>query len=450
MKIGALSEELQRAFRALEDTDAELASVTVPVDMMPPRADGASIAFDEPGSRNRAFGVAKLLSASGPDRTAAIRRAADRVRIARIAPEGAPPLRWWGGFGFEPDPAAGWIPLGPARFVMPEVWWHRSHKQTWLTLTWDAEEDPPDWQEPVDLDASVGSGHETGSVDLPVMGEEEHSGPLDLVDSGVEAYLEAVPQILTALNEGEVAKVVLSRAVTYRFTGTPAELFHRAEEEQGDHARLMFHAGTTAIVGVTPERLVAVAADPAAANRRVVFTEALAASAPLDRAEGLPDQAKERAEHRLVVDAIVAGLARVGVEARVGPTRVRRLNRIAHLATPVQGTGSSRLHVLDAVATLHPTPATAGQPQDRALEVIRRAEPTPRGWYCGAVGWFAQDGTGDFRVALRSLRVTSGTLTVFVGGGWVKGSIPEAEFEETALKEQAVRAAFGLEVVDAV
>lgn len=451
MNVREVSESIRAATDRFEDTSADLVSITLEVDLAPPPPDGASVAFDEAEQVDRGFGVAKVIAAEGPGRVQAIRRAAETVRIERLAPPDAPPLRWWGGFGFEDQVGAGWMPLKPARFVIPEVWWHRDAERTFLTLTWNPEEDPPDWKAPVDLEGADVEESSTGSVDLPGPDGESDGDEanLDLVDSGVDAYLQAVPRVVEALRSHQVRKVVLSRAVAYRWTGTAAELFDRAEPEPGHHARFLFHAGATALVGVTPERLVRVDRHAGGKRSGRLWSEALAGSAPLSEAEARLSGEKEREEHRLVVEGVVENLRSLGLAPESGPTEIRRLNRIAHLRTPIAAEVPTGLHVLDAVEVLHPTAATAGEPRQAALEVIASAEAAPRGWYCGAVGWFDLLGAGDFRVALRSLKLSPGTLTLYVGGGWVHGSMPEAEFEETALKERAVRAAFGLEVAHA-
>ena len=87
---------------------------------------------------------------------------------------------------------------------------------------------------------------------------------------------------------------------------------------------------------------------------------------------------------------------------------------------------------------LHPTPAVAGTPMKRAMQVIEKLEPHDRGWYAGPVGWIDPKGNGDFFVALRSALVKDEQAHIFVGGGIVSESLPEQEWHETELKLQPI------------
>jgi menaquinone-specific isochorismate synthase len=82
---------------------------------------------------------------------------------------------------------------------------------------------------------------------------------------------------------------------------------------------------------------------------------------------------------------------------------------------------------------LHPTPAVCGQPREAARRWIREAEPAPRGWYAGAVGWVGLD-AARFAVGIRSAAVHGHTALVYAGAGLVPGSTAEGEWAETERK----------------
>ena len=62
-------------------------------------------------------------------------------------------------------------------------------------------------------------------------------------------------------------------------------------------------------------------------------------------------------------------------------------------------------------------------------------EPTPRGWYAGAIGWFDAAGDGSFAVALRSALVRGNQAWLFAGAGIVAGSVAARERAEVELKQ---------------
>jgi menaquinone-specific isochorismate synthase len=83
---------------------------------------------------------------------------------------------------------------------------------------------------------------------------------------------------------------------------------------------------------------------------------------------------------------------------------------------------------------LHPTPALGGDPRDLAMQVIAEAEPVPRGWYAAPVGWIDRNLDGQFTVAIRSAVAQEKRVWMYAGAGIVAESIPQKEWDETALK----------------
>jgi menaquinone-specific isochorismate synthase len=193
-----------------------------------------------------------------------------------------------------------------------------------------------------------------------------------------------------------------------------------------------------AFFGATPELLVSVHGDD-------VTTMALAGSTGRGNttaeddalAEQLLASSKDRYEHALVVQAIASRLAVLTkvLDAPAEPT-VYRLNNIQHLYTPIRGRLRAQYAngVLPLVERLHPTPAMGGSPRHLALEVIRAAEPVPRGWYAAPIGWIDHQLDGAFAVAIRSAVCQQRRAWLYAGAGIVANSIPKREWQETAFK----------------
>jgi menaquinone-specific isochorismate synthase len=373
-----------------------------------PRLADESFALNTDHQQWIGVGVAASVRADGKERLTEVRRRSE----AHGLPEH---VRWFGGVAFEHEAADGWSDFGAVRFVVPR-WLHDGRQ--WIAVWRDGEPVPdPDELQPVCPGAS--SAHR-------VVRE-----PRRRHESRVEAAL-------GHLRRRTVSKVVLSRDTVVRGSFDRDDLLGRLPGQEPGSLRFAFVRRGRAFMGQTPELLVRRSGDR-------VETEALAGSAPLDDAEALLTRAKDREEHRWVVCAVLEGLREAGAEPEpCGEPQLRRLTRIAHLWTPIQARASD-VHVLRLVRSLHPTPATGGCPPDAARTLLRELELRPRGWYCGAVGWFDGRGDGDFRVALRSAVVEPSELRIFVGGGIVAGSDPAAEWEETVLKERAVLAAFGID-----
>jgi len=160
------------------------------------------------------------------------------------------------------------------------------------------------------------------------------------------------------------------------------------------------------------------------------------ASGDEELAPRLLSSAKERQEHRLVVDAVSAALVPYCNELSVPqvPALVA-LGTLAHLGTLIVGRLRSPLPTaLDLVDALHPSPAVGGTPTAAALDYIATVEMLDRGRYAGPVGWVDGGGDGCWAVGIRSAQIEGRRARLMAGVGVVAESDPEAELAETDLK----------------
>ncbi len=153
---------------------------------------------------------------------------------------------------------------------------------------------------------------------------------------------------------------------------------------------------------------------------------------------------KDRAENLMIVDLLRNDISRL---ARVGSVKVPALFAIETYGTVHQMTSTVEADLIGApglsglMAALFPCGSVTGAPKIRAMEIIREVEPSPRGVYCGAVGWMSPDGDADFSVAIRTLAVTGQDIVMNVGGGLTHGSTVDGEWEEALWKARFVKAA---------
>ena len=258
-------------------------------------------------------------------------------------------------------------------------------------------------------------------------------------------FLDRVRAALAEIAAGSLDKLVLAREVTVH-----ANRPFRQADLVGRLRALHPSCTTFAIdgfIGATPELLVArrggqITSVPLAG------TAARSGDPDSDRkAEAaLLSSAKERAEHRVVVDAITSALAPVveRLEVPEGPV-IRELRNVSHLGTSITGALASRdgryPSALELVGLLHPTPAVAGTPVDLALDYLAKLEELDRDRYAGPVGWVDARGDGEWYLGIRSAIVEGSHARLFAGVGIVPDSDPAAELAETQLKLQAFLAA---------
>ena len=255
--------------------------------------------------------------------------------------------------------------------------------------------------------------------------------PRDLITrdpAGEGDYRARVARGLEHIGRGDVEKVVLAHAFERGIDREPLDVL-RALSQGARGTALYLELDDAGFLGVSPERLYK-------RQGTRFWIDCLAGTAKAGAAEDvLKGDDKERREHAFVVRAVreaLAGLSRFVSVPEV--PRIKRAGRVQHLWTPVRGELKAPRSLLD---VLHPTPAVAGTPRDRAMAIVRELEPFDRGLYAGAFGR-VRGHDEDFNVVLRAMRFSKDRATVFAGAGIVRGSEPEREWREVQQKAAAL------------
>jgi anthranilate synthase component 1 len=199
------------------------------------------------------------------------------------------------------------------------------------------------------------------------------------------------------------------------------------------------------IVGSSPEALVTVR-DGRATTHPIAGTRWRGVDAEEDALleKDLLADAKERAEHVMLVDLGRNDLGRVckpGTVRVVEFFRVERYSHVMHIVSTVTGELRADRTAFDAVTACFPAGTLSGAPKPRAMELIEELEPTRRGLYGGVVGYLDFAGDADTAIAIRTALIRDGVAYVQAGGGIVADSDPVAEDEETLNKARAVLSA---------
>jgi anthranilate synthase component 1 len=109
-----------------------------------------------------------------------------------------------------------------------------------------------------------------------------------------------------------------------------------------------------------------------------------------------------------------------------------------HISSNVTGTLAADKDSFDALRVSLPVGTVSGAPKIRAMQIIDEVEPTRRGPYGGAVGYFDFAGNTDTCIALRTMVWRNGSFDVQAGAGVVADSIPASEYEECKNKAMAL------------
>jgi anthranilate synthase component I len=279
-----------------------------------------------------------------------------------------------------------------------------------------------------------------------VPAEGDTSGFETVVDDPV--YAEWVERAREHIYVGDVFQVVPSRRFDAPLEGSSFGAYRMLRTmNPSPYMYFLSFAATDEhpafeIAGSSPEPLVRVS------GKRIV-TRPIAGTRPRGRteveddalAEQLLADAKERAEHVMLVD-----LARndVGRVAEFGSVKVdelmviERYSHVMHIVSNVSGQLAAGRTSFDALLACFPAGTVSGAPKVRAMEIIDSLERTRRGPYAGVVGYFDFAGDLDTCITIRTIVATGGRAYVQAGAGVVADSIPQAEADETRRKAEAL------------
>jgi len=338
---------------------------------------------------------------------------------------------------------AAWRAFPDALVLFPRFLFGRRGADAWLTVNVVVDRRLPAESVAATLADEAARAH---SAEPPLAPPEDARASIVSPDDRAP-WRESVGALTGQIAAREAEKVVLARRVdvTARRPFDVDAVLGRLRRRYADCTLFAVADGEVCFLGATPETLVSL-------SQGRVHTDCLAGSAPRGASPDADDalaatllaDAKERREHDLVVGDLRRALAGLCGDIRLPPAPgVRRTASVQHLHTPIEATTGAATHVLDLVAALHPTPATAGLPRERALCLIRRHEGFSRGWYAGPIGWIDARGDGDFAVALRSALVHGDAASLYAGCGIVAGSDPDREYDESSLKLEAMLWALG-------
>jgi anthranilate synthase component 1 len=261
-------------------------------------------------------------------------------------------------------------------------------------------------------------------------------------------YRDAVGRAQAYIAAGDAFQVVLSRQKTVRCLHDPFTVYRALRMVNPSPYMYFLKDGTSAIAGASPEMLVRVEGRRAE-MRPIAGTRPRGATPDEDARleEELATDAKERAEHLMLVDLSRNDLGRVCRFNSVSVPelmKVERYSHVSHLVSTVTGELAEGRDALDALVAAFPAGTLSGAPKLRAMEIIDELEPQPRGLYGGAVGYIDLRGNLDFCITIRTLLLQGGRAVVQAGAGIVADSDPEAEQRETEAKAAALVEALGL------
>jgi anthranilate synthase component 1 len=255
-------------------------------------------------------------------------------------------------------------------------------------------------------------------------------------------YRQVVKRCKEHIRRGDIIQVVPSQRYRAPAKVDTFELYRALRHINPSPYLFFLRLGSETLVGSSPEVLIRVEGQRAEL-RPIAGTRQRGKTPAEDTAleQELLRDPKELAEHIMLVDLGRNDLGRVCKTGTVEVTElgvVERYSHVMHIVSNVRGQLARNRDCYDVFRASFPAGTLTGAPKIRAMEIIEDVEPVRRGFYGGAVGYFSFSGNMDMCIAIRTMLIKDGMITIQAGGGVVADSEPEREYQETVNKARAL------------
>jgi para-aminobenzoate synthetase / 4-amino-4-deoxychorismate lyase len=269
------------------------------------------------------------------------------------------------------------------------------------------------------------------------------SGVASCTESITQTQFEAdVERIQEWIRCGDTYQINHTYRINGEIYGDPLALYARLRARQPGRFGAFIQEGDTTILSQSPELFV---------ERNGDCLRAMpmkgTANAQTESPEQLAGDPKNRAENIMIVDLLRNDLSRVALPGSVivpDLFHVAQHGNVLQMTSTVEAKAKPDLSLHTLLDAVFPCGSVTGAPKKRSMEIIQELENTPRGYYCGALGWLDPNGDFAFSVPIRTLTLegNAGTpqtkFTLGIGAGITIDSDPKLEWQECQTKSAFV------------
>jgi len=258
-----------------------------------------------------------------------------------------------------------------------------------------------------------------------------------------QEYQKAFDCIHENIRKGEIYQACL----TFPFFGEPVEdprlLFYALAKRHPAPMSAYLEQSERTIMSLSPERFISW-------DGKYLETKPIKGTRPRGntleederlKLELLADE-KERAELCMITDLLRNDMSRVSKPGTVQVLKHQALQKcpnVWHTSSHIQSQTKEGIAAWDILESMFPGGSISGCPKKRAVELLAKTEPHPRGIYTGCIGYISDHGTMDMNIAIRTLEQTENRLQASFGGGIVYDSEAKREYEECFVKSTILR-----------
>jgi len=251
-------------------------------------------------------------------------------------------------------------------------------------------------------------------------------------------YKNAISHIHQYIEDGEIYQCVMSRRLKVQNKRPAFENYRQLRRLNPAPYLFYFDFGTFQLMGSSPEVHVKVK-DKKAIMHPIAGTRRRGHNAQEDRhlAKELQNDAKERAEHLMLVDLARNDLGKIAVPDTIQVEsfmQVEYFATVMHMVSRLQAIVRDGLSSADVLRATFPSGTVSGAPKIRSMEIIDQLEEEQREFYAGVTGYFDAHGNCDTCITIRSAVQKEDHIYIQAGAGIVYDSHPDRELDETKEK----------------
>lgn len=258
-----------------------------------------------------------------------------------------------------------------------------------------------------------------------------------------EEYVAMVQKGIAHCHRGDVFQIVLSRRYQQSFIGDEMNVYRALRSINPSPYLFFFDYGDYKLMGSSPEAQLIIKNSKAIVHPIAgTFLRSGDEATDAQKAADLLEDAKENAEHVMLVDLARNDLSTVCKEVEVARYRqVHYYSHVIHLVSEVVGTVPEDSNPFKVLANTFPAGTLSGAPKYKAMQLIDTYEPTTRSYYGGAIGFVGFDGSCNHAIMIRTFLSRNNTLYYQAGAGVVAASNPQSELQEVENKLNALKSA---------
>jgi anthranilate synthase component 1 len=258
-----------------------------------------------------------------------------------------------------------------------------------------------------------------------------------------EEYIELVKTAQKHCMRGDVFQLVLSRRFEQKFQGDEFNVYRALRNINPSPYLFFFDYGNYKLFGSSPESQLIIKNNKAIIHPIAgTFKRTGHFETDLQSIEELKADAKENAEHTMLVDLARNDLGKIGKNVTVTKLKeIQLFSHVIHMVSEVTAELPEKTNPFEMIATTFPQGTLSGAPKHKALQLINKYEKDSRGYYGGCIGIIGLNGECNQAIMIRTFLSKNNTLYYQAGAGLVAKSNPESELQEVNNKLNALKKA---------